>query len=306
MSKKFIPNGDFDFAAMARGFSTALAQEPERFEVSREEAEALSAAVEKFNAALPACKYGERSSRATRVKADARAEVERIIRRIANLARVNPRLDAATKMTLGINPRSEKPKAAPVPIEPPRLQFQRAIHEPRATPVHELTFYSADLHSGKPTGAVRLELFVDLIAPDEPIPTHPGANHAARAWYLRSYTRSPIKLVPPIANVPMRVIYWGRWADSMGNVGPFSATAVGWIEGGCGRSLPGGTGMAFGMNAKQIPILEIEQPAEEERPRPQYSVEVLQARYAALNPAAMEQIKALPSQEQVEAAERAA
>jgi hypothetical protein len=30
----------------------------------------------------------------------------------------------------------------------------------------------------------------------------------------------------------MRVIYWARWADAAGNVGPFSATAVGWIEGG--------------------------------------------------------------------------
>jgi hypothetical protein len=35
-----------------------------------------------------------------------------------------------------------------------------------------------------------------------------------------------------MARVPMRVVYWGRWADSVGNVGPFSATAAAWIEAG--------------------------------------------------------------------------
>ena len=122
--------------------------------------------------------------------------------------------------------------------------------------MHELTFASLDGKS-KPPGAMRLELFVDLIPPDEEIPAYPGANHAGRPWYLRSYTRSPIKLTPPMARVPMCVVYWGRWADSTGNVGPFSATAVAWIEGGTHALLPGGTGFtrtAFG--AASVPILE--------------------------------------------------
>ena len=99
--------------------------------------------------------------------------------------------------------------------------------------MHELSFFDFTTRSTrKPEGAVRLELFVDLVLTDEPIPARPGANHGGRPWYLRSYTRSPIVLAPPMASVPMRVVYWGRWADSVGNVGPFSATAVGWIEGG--------------------------------------------------------------------------
>lgn len=79
---------------------------------------------------------------------------------------------------------------------------------------------------------MRVELFIDLIAPEAEIPTHPGATRAARPFYLRSYTRSPIRLIPPMADVPMRVVYWARWADTAGNVGPFSATAVGWVESG--------------------------------------------------------------------------
>ena len=289
MSKKFIPNGDFDFAAMARGFAGAVAQERERVEVSAEDAEALTAAMSKYTEALRVCKYGERSAMTIRRKDDARAELEGIIRRIANAVRSNPRLDAVAKMAVGINPRSERPKVTPVPVEPPRLQFVRAMHQAGGNaPMHELSFYAHDLHAAKPAGAVRLELFVDLVPPGDPIPNHPGANHGSRPWYLRSYTRSPIKLVPPIASVPMRVVYWGRWADSMGNVGPFSATAVAWIEGGCERALPGGTGLSVTVIGakKAVQILEIESP--EQTPRPQYSVEVLQARYAALNPMVMQ------------------
>ena len=59
-------------------------------------------------------------------------------------------------------------------------------------------------------------------------------------WYLRSYTTSPIHVDFPKANQPMRVVYWARWADAKGNVGPFCRTVVARVEGwdGGGRALP--------------------------------------------------------------------
>src|SRR5436190_18184440 len=87
--------------------------------------------------------------------------------------------------------------------------------------------------------------------------------------------------------VPMRVVYWGRWADSAGNVGPFSATAVGWIEGGTNALLPGGPGLAFGGmlgGPKPVPILEdaaAPGPAGRERT---YVVAVLEAQYQTMHP----------------------
>jgi hypothetical protein len=148
----------------------------------------------------------------------------------------------------------------PCPQEPPLLTFVRALHEGRsAAPMHELSFKSLDWKKAKPEGAVRLELFVDLVAPDEPIPAHPGTNYGGRPWYWRSYTRSPIVIVPPIARVPMRVLYWGRWADSTGETGPFCNTCVGWIEGGSHAWLPGGVKPVIGdLGAKQ-PAKMIEQ-----------------------------------------------
>jgi hypothetical protein len=170
--------------------------------------------------------------------------------------RLNKRLDAASKLMLGIRERTARPKVTPCPQEPPRLRFVRALHEGTgAAPMHELSFTSLDFGKAKPPGAVRLELFADLVPVDEPIPAHPGANLNSRPWYLRSFTRSPIVLVPPMPRVLMRVVYWARWADSMGNVGPFSATAVAWTEGGVNQHLPGGVGLALG-GRKEVPLID--------------------------------------------------
>src|SRR4051794_33256812 len=100
MSKKFIPNGDQDFAEMAYSFAQQIAADPGRFEVTPGDADALSAAVAAYRAALQVARFGERSAAATRAKEDARAEAERIIRNLGSAVRSNPRLDAATKITL--------------------------------------------------------------------------------------------------------------------------------------------------------------------------------------------------------------
>jgi hypothetical protein len=299
MSDKFIPNGDFDFATRAGCFARTLMQDPARFGIAKEDCDALADAVQKFRAALEACRSGSRSEPATRAKKDAREHAVQIMRRLGTLVRSNPRLDAATKMTLGIRPRDQKPKMLTVPNEPPRLRFWRAHHETAMCPQHELVFTSVDFKP-RPEGAVRLELFVDLVPPDEEIPAYPGANHAGRPWYLRSYTKSPIKLTPPMARVPMRVVYWARWADTQGNVGPFSATAAGWIEGGSHALLPGGTGLQLNQlnGPKPVRILEDASTSGPAGREEKFHVALLEVRYGTIN--ASEIAAALPSPVQPE------
>lgn len=283
MGRKFIPNGDGDFATMAENFARTIAADPGRLGMAQGDSDALSAAVAAFGAALQEARFGGRSAAATRAKDDARAAAERIIRPLGHLLRSNARIDAATKILLGIRPRAQKAKTLTCPQEPPRLRFVRALHEGSgAAPAHELAFCAWESASmAKPPGAVRLELFVDLVPPEEPIPAHPGAHHGSRPWYLRSYTRSPVRLTPPMARVPMRVVYWGRWADSLGNVGPFSETAVAWIEGGSHQMLPGGTGVALGRQ----PVLTVEDvPSDGPEGRHEsYRVAVLEVRYASMS-----------------------
>ena len=230
MSRKFIPNGDVDFGQMANTFANTIAKEPARFDVSDDDARELTDAVAHFRHALQTARHGSKSTIATAAKEEARIVAEKIIRRVANQIRASEAVDSLSKRAAGLRERTTKPEPTTVPNEAPRLKFLRAIHEGSSESEHELGYTSRDFKS-KPEGAVRLELFCDLVAPEAQVPTHPGAG-GSRPFYLRSYTRSPIRLYPPIANVPMRVIYWARWADTAGKVGPFSETTVGWIEGG--------------------------------------------------------------------------
>ena len=247
MSGKFIPNGDVEFVTMAEAFAGTIATQPERYATSRSDSDALTAAVAKYRETLTVVRTAARSAIATKLKDEARSAAERIVRRLANVIRASHTVEQVAKIELCLRERTGKAKPQPCPQAPPRLRFLRALHEGNgATPMHELEFRPGDAWATRRAeGAVRLELFVDLIPPEEAIPIHPGANHGGRPWYLRSYTRSPIVLAPPMARVPMRVIYWGRWADSGGNVGPFSATAVAWIEGGTHGHLPGCSPMSL-------------------------------------------------------------
>jgi hypothetical protein len=282
-SKKFIPNGDQDFATKAEAFARTLLKEPERFDVPLDEVEQLDVAVKKYSAALQAARFGGKSQAATRAKEDAREAAEVIMRRLGHLLRLNKRLDGASRVLLGIRERTARPKMTPCPQEPPYLKFEKALHQPGATPMHELSFRSLDMNRARPEGAVRLELFVDLIAPDEPVPVHPGANHGGRPWYLRSFTRSPIVITPPMPRVPMRVLYWGRWADSAGGVGPFSATCAAWIEGGTHGYLPGGIALSFGNFGKPQPKLIDAEPSMPANREEKYSVAVLEVHYQSFH-----------------------
>jgi hypothetical protein len=79
-----------------------------------------------------------------------------------------------------------------------------------------------------------LELFVELVPVGAKVPVHPWQYSGGRLWYLRSYSTSRFEVeFPSIGDgTPMLVVYWGRWADSRGGVGPFSQTCVARVEGG--------------------------------------------------------------------------
>jgi hypothetical protein len=305
---KFIPNGEQPFKIMARAFADTIAQDPARYHVPQHDADALVAAVRAFEVAYAAA-YGSGSQSRVNVvaKAEARAEAERHIRRIANVVRADPRLSAAEKSMLGLRERSKRPRPQGCPVEPPRVTFKRALHEPGAVPLHELEFGTADYSSrAKPEGAVRLELFVDLVPPEDEIPAYPGANHHGRPWYLRSYTRSPVVVAPPLARVPMRVVYWGRWADAAGNVGPFSATASAWVEGGSHRPA---LGPAISNFRHTLPA-DVQVPRQPALPaREDYTVELLEARFASIHispsVSVREELPAPPERRQLEHRESA-
>lgn len=279
MGERLVPNNEGEFLFKAESLGNKLVADPARFGIPPEEARAMHEAAVRFRAAYEAAYGGVRTPALTEEKRQARAAAKKQFVRCIDLIRLNDSLDVAARCVVGIKDRPARLKRRACPQEPPRLRFVRALHDGNgATPMHELAFDALD-RSARPEGAVRLELFIDLIPPEEPIPDHPGANHGSKPWYLRSYTRSPIKIIPPMATVPMRVVYWGRWADSTGNVGPFSRTAAGWVEGGSMSQM----GLDFNGN-RNISQIELSESISQSGRDPAYRVAVLEMRYQSYLP----------------------
>jgi hypothetical protein len=294
MADRFIPNGDSDFLTMAGHFARTVAQDPAGCAQTAADAAALTAAAERFGAALRATRFGDRSVATTRRKDEARTEMERRIRKAVHQIRASDGVDAMTRFKLGLRERPARLKEQTCPNEPPRLTFVRALHEASgACPMHELKFGPANWNAkGRPAGAARLELFVDLVPPEEPIPVAPGDSSGGRPWYLRSYTRSPIVLAPPMARVPMRVVYWARWADAKGNVGPFSKCAPAWIEGGAMHLFKA---PALGNRKDPVTVVEVAEPRRIASREPAYIVAVLEAQVELLNQQPVMEVPALPA-----------
>jgi hypothetical protein len=244
---RFIPDADSDFALMAKHFANHAAAHAERFSVSPEQAETLKGAVEHFREALSmTIRRDSAGPRATRIKNDARAAAERKVREVAKTIRgtAEAALTGVDRFCLNLPERKKRAKARVCPQIAPVLRYVGATHEggrhpgagAHGVPRHILE-YGNDFDrssNAKPHAAARLELFVELVPVGVPIPTHPWQLSGGPLWYLRSYSTSRFEVEFPVfANgMPAMVVYWGRWADARGGVGPFSATCVARMEGG--------------------------------------------------------------------------
>ena len=244
-TRRFIPDGDSDFAQMARHFAEQIKLDPERFALSADIAEQIDAAVQAFRDAL-AKSYNRitRSMHLTALKDEARAKAEKIVRKYGTLIRLNDQISAADKTRIRVHERRKPVRREKKGIlMSPHLRYIGTIGE-ATLQGHKHVLDFCDFSDGprrrRPPEASRIELFVELVEPEEKVPDHPGQLSGGRMWYVRSYSTSPIHVDFPTAKQPMRVVYWARWADAKGNVGPFCRTVVARVEGwdGGGRALP--------------------------------------------------------------------
>lgn len=245
---RVIPDADSDFALMAKLFAQHAAKHAERFKLSPEHIEKLTSAVEEYrNALCTTLQPDTAGPKATRIKNDARAEAEKIVRAVARALRgaAEESLTPVDRMILNLHERPQKLKTRSCPQIAPVLRFIGATHG-HASDLHggggarHILEYINDFDyasSAKPHGSTRMELFVELVPVGQAVPSHPGQRSGGRLWYLRSYSTSRFEVDFPVLNdgTPALVVYWGRWADARGGFGPFSKTCVARVEGG---SLP--------------------------------------------------------------------
>lgn len=248
---KFIPEADSDFAHVAGNvFLAYLKRDPASYGVTADDVARIATAVAEFRAAL--AKSIHKFSRTQRTIMDkdvARAKAEAVVRRYANIIRANPDVSDTRKRLLRLKLRPEKLKKRECPQTPPRLQFlgsgdgvAQEAGEGNGSGVHVIRFSNGNdggvitasseiglVRNARPDGAVRIELYFDMVPAGEPIPNLPGE----RGWpkYLRSFTRSPIEVEYPIPSEPMLIVYWARWANATGETSRWSQTCVARVEG---------------------------------------------------------------------------
>ena len=230
--KKFLPDAHRHFHARAEAFATTLAADPDRWGFTAERVDYIARLVMRFSDAHQKC-YGKVTRTVVAIKErDARrVEAEREIRAAARMIRVDDSISEADKIALGIHERPTKLKKRRCPRTQPDMQYAGSRWSAKkGREVHVLKFRESQAtHKAKPRGAVRVEIFYAWIEMGEKVPRQPDE----RARYLRSYTRTPIEVEFPVPPRPMLLVYWGRWADSRGEVGPFSKTVRARPEGWC-------------------------------------------------------------------------
>jgi hypothetical protein len=263
---RFIPDSDSDFAHMARIFANHVARENHRFGIAAGQVEKLAAAVETYRDALYRATWtDEVGPKATRIKNDAREEAEKIVRAVARTLRAFEGLTSVDRLMLNMHERPERLKSRAVPQIAPVLCFVEATKEGKHVLEYGNDFDYAS--SAKPHGAARLELFVELVSVGQAAPAHPGQLSGGRLWYLGSFTTSRFEVEYPVLNdgTPALVVYWGRWADARGGVGPFSKTCVARVEGGAyalpepmyiGNNRPQLASVSRKVEPKTFPMLE--------------------------------------------------
>ena len=228
MAKKFIPDGDVQFAQKARTFANEVSADAARYHLPPADAQAIAAAVAAFIEAHESNRQRHTRSSATAArKNEARAQAERLIRKAAHLIRVNEQISAADKVRVGVREKPARLGKRACPQTPPRLWLIAARHGWQLRDNrHRIRFVdpARGNRQAKPDGAARLELWVDVIPIGEPVPDAPRFRFGAHPLYLRSHSRSPIDVDYPKFAGPVQVLYWGRWASATGETGPFSRT----------------------------------------------------------------------------------
>ena len=259
---KFIPDGDSDFALTGRAFARSIERDPVRFMLTSEDAQRITQAIEEFRRALAVTTApGGCTKMDTMRKDGARDRAKAVVREYGNIIRANPKISAIDKMVLRIKQRPQRPKDRTCPQTAPVLIFKRAVEAGGDCQRKHVLKFLDEVGCGtraKPAGAVRLELYVELVAQNEPLPRHPG--ELGRPWYLRSFTRNPMVVEFPVPTTSMKVVYWAKWANATGETGPWSETCVapaeGWSNAAALEDKRKGSRVVVSLRRRALPLVE--------------------------------------------------
>jgi hypothetical protein len=227
VAKKFIPDGDSDFAWMARGFVNAIARHPARYQLPESDVAEMMRAVVAFRSALAANRHRRTKSMNTVArKGETRKTAEVLIRAAANRLRADRNITVIDRHHLGMKERPARLRPRTCPDTAPVMQLLGAKPGSPLTPGKVVIQFFAGWEKSRrrrPEGATHLDLYMMLLPPGAPIPTTPLDRNGWANGHVGAFPRSPLRVDAPSPNAPMQLVCWGRWAANGGKPSRFSA-----------------------------------------------------------------------------------
>lgn len=215
MSRKFIPESDSEFLAMAAAFAAGIAADPPRYALTSADAATIVRAVDEYKVAFWSAKNPEkRTVGAVKVKNQSRSAAAGIIRTYANSIRAHQGVSDDDRIAIGIPPRTLSLRKRPCPQSSPLLKFIGG-----ETGRHGLRYSDSNTPTSraKPFGAHALQLFMAIS--DYGLPP---TRDPSKARYVGEYGRNPIVVNHNFEDGGKTATYFARWVGARNEHGPWS------------------------------------------------------------------------------------
>lgn len=214
MSTPYIPPRDVDLDDFLENFSTLIAASPAKYGLTSGEAAEISASVAAWHAAyLLTTSPGTRTSVTINEKDVQRKLTIELVRRFAAAIRIDPAVDDALLIGLGLTPRSTSRSRISAPTSLPVLSFT-GMDVGRHT--LDIRPEKGSLRIAKPAGTIGLLVF--RATGDEPLAsTIPPRG----AEFIGFITRPRFESAFEHADNGKIATYFARWTNAKGELGPW-------------------------------------------------------------------------------------
>lgn len=226
MSEQRIPRADGDFAAYANHYLDAVKAWWDQQGLDTTDLKPLEEALTAWNAAYPNHVAAQNAAQAARqTKDQSKRELERQIRPISAFVQTYPKTTDAERAAIGITIKDTGGTPVPPPTARPAVFVDAAD---RLT--HRLRIANADTSAGdlravprskRPKGTLGAEVYVAVVAPQEPAPQDPSAYR-----FVRTVTRGSADVTFESQQGGHRAAYLVRWISSTGEPGPWGQAAL--------------------------------------------------------------------------------
>jgi hypothetical protein len=215
----YLPKTDGGLRDWTRNFSNLITANPSTYGLMASDAAAIAGVVDAYAEALTrATDPTTKTQGAVAAKDSAKAAMVAVVRRYAQVIKMNDGVTNEEKIDLGLNIDDTQPSPVPAPTTQPICSIVGA------TPLqHTLRFADSATPTkrAKPEGVVGLELYYFIgenppVSPDAPTP----AGTSTKFYGLA--TREPFAVKLNAADVGQMITYYCRWVTRTGRTGPWS------------------------------------------------------------------------------------